>query len=195
MPTISKSSSPFPQNLQWITTLNLDFVVHNPATLMKRSRKERKAKQQGTEVSQIWQTACFVRQMHKSRMPTAFMQFNYVYISLRRVKTCTVRFLPYANRMIPASDSSWLFCFSVVTQNNFLFLSLSSFSSCFVSLALFLSLSTCKSSRFTQTPAGAVICLSNVFCCERKKKKENTEQTSTVQSLAEGREDYYCCLP
>lgn len=129
-------------------------------------------------MSQIWQTACFVRQMHKSRMPTAFMQFNYVYISLRRVKTCTVRFLPYANRRIPASDSSWLFCFSVVTQSNFLFLSLSSFSSCFVSLALFLSLSTCKSSRFTQTPAGAVICLSNVFCCEREKRKKRKTRSN-----------------
>lgn len=159
---------------------------------MKRSREVRKAKQQGTEVSQIWQIACFVRQMHKFIMPTAFMQFNYVYISLRRVKTRTVRFLPCANRTIPASDSSWLFCVSVVRKTTFL--SLSSFSYCFVSLALFLSLSTCKSSRFTQTPAGAVICLSNVFCCERE-KKENTEQSSTVQSLAEGREDYYCCLP
>lgn len=102
-------------------TLNLDFVVHKPMTLMKRSREVRKAKQQGTEVSQIWQIACFVRQMHNFRMPTAFMQFNYVYISLRRVKTRTVRFLPCANRKIPASDSSWLFCFSVVRKTTFFF--------------------------------------------------------------------------
>lgn len=91
LPIASKSSSPSLQNSQWLTILNLDLVVHKPTTLMKRSRKERKAKQQATEVSQIWQTARFVRQMHKIRMPTAFMQFNYVYISLHPVKTRTVR--------------------------------------------------------------------------------------------------------
>lgn len=79
---------------------------------------------------------------------------------------------PYANRMVPASDSSWLSVLVRYVKQLSFSVSVSSFSSRFVCLALFLSFTTCKSSRFTQTPAGAVICLSKVFCCERKKRKE-----------------------
>lgn len=152
--------------------------------------KKQKVKQMEQKGISSVRLHAFARQMHKFGTPTAFMQFNYVYI-LRSVfiRVCfafchmqTEQFLP----LIPVGSS----VFSVRRNTTFfLFVPV-----CVFFLSLFLSLSTWKSSRFTQTPAGAVICLSNAFCCEGK-KNINTEQSSAARSRAEGREDYYCCLP
>lgn len=138
---------------------------------MERSSKERKEKQQATEVSQNWHTTRFVGQMHKFRMPTVFIQFNYVYISLHPVKTSTVGHMQ-TEWFLPLISVGSSVLVRYAKQLSFS-VSVYSFSSRFISLALFLSLSTCKSSRFTQTPAGAVIFLSNVFCCEWEKKEKH----------------------
>lgn len=132
--------------------------------------------------------------MHTFGMPTAFMKFNYVYILPRRAETCPLFLFLFFFRLllpllallsmqiewIPASDSTEFFCFGRSLENNFIF--------CAPSSRREKAASSHKQQRETV--------FSYRMCYVVQVKKNIREETIFARrSRAEGRGDYYCCLP